>query len=352
MWQNEKNMDGNVRMSWINKQSHLPKHGNDLWDSNPNEQESAGNSQNLASIMILTPEMLGVWFWGSEAAASWGPKKVRKALWPLSWIWALLLVQKGVTWRRKLMKNCERVRSCRRPILPLYNLYTYIYIYSHIDIIMLFRCVVQLCTISIVVNHRKKIEKEYQEPATRMWKRKPFSKSMLLGHRTPAEPSSCLPTWWSQRYWNVRDIYGHLQSISTDKKHQSVWNLIRRSFTVSWSFFPLVTWFLRPLHRCLHGGSWRYPQHKHPGVAGSDTTKAGILPALWVSIFSSHPWIPLTVFFVMVQSIYWNHTFASKSYVGILERSCVSISSVPMSVFLGGSPRFSLAMVPQWQNCL
>lgn len=201
---------------------------------------------------------------------------------------------------------------------------------------MLFRCIVRLCTTVYFQCSCKPYEKEYQEPATRMWKGKPFSKSMLLGHPTPAEPSSCLPTWWSQRYWNVWDIYGHLQSISTDKKHQSVWNLIRRSFTVSWSyphpvdksFFAndqqcstvlsrqkktLVTWFLRPLHRCLHGGSWRYPQHKHPGVAGSDTSKAGILPALWVSIFSSHPWIPLTFFFVMVQSIYWNHTFASKS---------------------------------------
>lgn len=147
---------------------------------------------------------------------------------------------------------------------------------------MLFRCIVRLCTTVYFQCSCKPYEKEYQEPATRMWKGKPFSKSMLLGHPTPAEPSSCLPTWWSQRYWNVWDIYGHLQSISTDKKHQSVWNLIRRSFTVSWSyphpvdksFFAndqqcstvlsrqkktLVTWFLRPLHRCLHGGSWRYP---------------------------------------------------------------------------------------------
>ncbi len=93
--------------------------------------------------------------------------------------------------------------------------------------IILFKCVFFTtgCTYSIGKLYMKKNYKTSQEPVKlECEKRKSLSKCMLLGHPTPAELPSCLPTWWSQQ----------------NKKHQNVWNLTRWSFTVSFevTFIP------------------------------------------------------------------------------------------------------------------
>ena len=149
-------------------------------------------------------------------------------------------------------------------------------------------------------------------------------------------------------------IHSKLKLLSSCR-HEFFANDQQCSTVLSCQNKTLVTWFLRPLHRCLHGGSWRYPQHKHPGVAGSDTSKAGILwhtactlgfhifqpPLNSFDGFLCHGSINLLESYICIKIISWDSgtvmcQYFVCSYVG----------------FLGGSPRFSLAMVPQWQNCL